>query len=454
MANGAAGVIQPEQFSTTYRWYVVLLLTCVFAIYGADRVLLGVLVEPIKNEFGLSDATMGFVGGTLVAGSFAMFIIPFGILADRVNRRNLLVALVSIWSLMTAASGLGTTIIHLTAAQMLAAVHVSGGAPTMTSLISDLFPRTKRGLPSAIWFSGVSLGGFVGFSLGGYLAEEFGWRMAFIGLGIPGVLLALVVRFTVRETPRGMADGIGISPAKSPGLRETLKFFASQKPLRHAAYAMCISALAVIGPVFWLTAFFQRSHGTSLAEAGVVLGIIFGVTGIVGAPLGGFLMDRIGLRDVRWHGWMGAVLMLVAAIPMLGVYMLPSAPAAFVACAFLQALTTAVSGINIALINNLAPAQLRALSLAFAYLLFYLVGYGFGSQLIGANSDWLAAHWGLGRDSLRIACLGMIVFYFWAAFHFWVIGRHVKEGYRAASEWEREPSRSHAVAGEAALPSP
>jgi predicted MFS family arabinose efflux permease len=443
---GNEGESRPEQFSRRYRWYVVFLLMLVFSVYGADRVLFGVLVEPIKAEFGLSDATMGFVGGTLVAGCFALCIIPFGILADRVHRRNLLVVLVSIWSLMTALSGLGRNIIQLSTTQMLAAVHVSGGAPTMTSLISDLFPRTRRGLPSAIWFSGVSLGGFVGFSLGGYLAEAFGWRMAFIGLGIPGLLLAPLVWFTVRETPRGMADGIGSAQAQSPGLRETLKFFARQKPLRHAAYAMCMSALAVIGPVYWLTAFFQRTHGTSLSEAGVVLGVIFGVTGIVGGPAGGFFMDRVGLLDSRWHAWLAAVLMLVSTIPMVGVYTLPSAEGAFVASAVLQLLTTAVSGINIALINNLAPAQLRSLSLAFAYLLFYLVGYGFGSQLIGANSDWLAAHWGLGRDSLRVACLLMVVFYIWAAYHFWVTGRHIQEGYRTAAEWEQEPRLREAAA--------
>jgi len=435
-AGSPTAVAPVAHFSTGYRWYVVLLLMASFAFYAANRVVLGVLVQPIQSTFGLTDATMGLVGGVLITGTYALGIIPLGVLADRLNRRNLLAITISLWSVLIALSGLTRSIVQFAAAQMLASLNESGGAPAMSSLISDLFPRARRGLPTSVWFSGVAIGSFAGFAVGGYVAQELGWRATLVALGAPCLLIGLLVRASVRETRRGMADGSHGAEPRSGGLRETLRFYAAQKALRHACYALCLSALSFMGPIYWLTAFFQRAHGTSLAETGFILGIIFGVTNIVGGPVGGILMDRLGRRDVRWHGWLGAAVMITSAIPQVGIYVLHSTAAAFAACAIWQLVSTAVSPVNIAIINNLASAQFRALSLSLGFLSFYLIGAGLGSQLIGVSSDWLATRWGLGSSSLGVACLAMVVFCFWAALHFLIVARHLKEGYSIAAIWE------------------
>lgn len=424
-------------YSPRYRWYVVLLLTLAYTMYTADRILLGVLLEPIKTEFGASDSQMGFVS-LLAASAYALAIIPLGLLADRVNRRNLLFIILSGWSIMTAVSGMARNLVHLAVAQMLVTTNEGGGAPTMNSLISDLFERSRRGLPISIWYCGISLGAFIGFSVGGFLADSYGWRMTFILLGAPGALIALIVLLTIRETPRGMSDQVAPGRAAPPDFVGTVDFLKRQKALRHAIYAQCLSGLSFMGPIAWLVSFFHRSHDASFALAGFVTGLIFLVTGLSSGPAGGFLMDHLGRRDVRWHGWLCALLMVSGGLFFGGIYLMPSLFMAFIAVAVWQMLTNAVSPITVAMISNLAPAHFRGLSLSLGFLLFHLFGFGLGSQLIGLVSDWLATEHGLSEaDALRYACMVPVLFHLWAAWHFRVVATHAPEGYHLAAAMEQ-----------------
>jgi predicted MFS family arabinose efflux permease len=425
-----------DQYSTRYRWYVVILLTLAYTTYTADRILLGVLVEPIKNEFGASDSRMGLV--SLLAGAcYALTVIPMGLLADRVNRRRLLVSILTIWSLMTTMSGLARSIWQLAVMQMLVGSSESGGSPTMSSLIADLFKRSHRGLPVAVWYCGISLGAFIGFTGGGYLADLYGWRTTFLVLGVPGLIIAALVWLTVRETRRGAADGTDAQAGPQATFATTIRYLRTQTALRHSVFAQCLSGVAFMGPIYWLVSFFHRSHGASFAEAGSLIGIIFLVTGLLSGPAGGYLMDRLGVRNVRWHGWICVILMLTGGTAMTGIYLMPTAVGAYAACTLWQLLTNAVSPINVTITSNLAPAQYRGLSISLGFLLFQLMGFGAGAQIIGNLSDWFAASWGMAeQDALRFACLSMVVFHAWAAFHFWIVARHSEHGYRLAEQLE------------------
>jgi predicted MFS family arabinose efflux permease len=426
-----------ELYSNTYRWYVVFILAFSHMFYTADKILLGVLVEPIKREFGASDSRMGLVS-LVAAVSFAVCIIPMGLLADRVNRRNMLSIILAAWSLMTALSGFARNATQLALAQLCVGANESGSSPTITSLISDLFERRRRGLPVSIWYCGVSLGAFAGYGLGGYWGETYGWRTTFILLGIPGLVMALIIRTTVRETPRGMADGSISGPSRAPRFLETFSILRKQKALFHAVMAQCLSGAAFMGPIYWLTSYFVRTHGVSLTRAGSVIGLIFLTSGLLSAPVGGMIMDRLGQRDVRWHGWICALLMITGGVAMSGIYLLPTVVAAFVACFFWQLLTNAVSPINVTIISNLAPAQYRAVSNALGFLLFQLMGLGAGAQLVGLLSDAFTNYAHLASsDALRMACLSMVGFYGWAAVHFWIVGQHCREGYQSAARLER-----------------
>lgn len=426
----------PQDFSTRYRWYVVVLLALAYTIYTADRILLGVLVEPIKTEFKASDSQMGLIS-MLAAGCYAVSVIPMGLLADRTNRRRMLSLILTGWSLMTTLSGFARSTIQLAITQMVVGVNESGGSPTMNSLIADLFDRKRRGFPISIWYCGISLGAFLGYTGGGYLADLYGWRTTFMVLGVPGLVIASLVALTVRETPRGMADGSTALKLPPPTLRQTIHYLRSQGVLGHAIFAQGLSGIAFMGPIYWLVSFFVRTHGSRIGDAGSIIGLIFLVTGLLSGPLGGAFMDRLGLHNVRWHGLICVVLMLSGGVAMAGIYLLPTAFAAFVACFIWQLLTNAVSPINVTIISNLAPAQYRGLSVSLGFLLFQLMGFGAGAQIIGNLSDWLSARQGLGaQDALRFACLTMVVFHGWAAYHFWVVSRRAQEGYRNAADLE------------------
>lgn len=425
-----------EAYSTTYRWYVVLLLTFASTMYTADRVLLGVLIEPIKLEFGASDSQMGLVS-LLSASAYAITIIPLGLLADRVNRKKLLTVILGGWSLMTVLSGYSRNLVHLAIAQMLVTGNEGGGAPTMTSLIADLFERSRRGLPTAIWYCGISLGGFVGFTIGGYLADIYGWRMTFIVLGFPGVIIALLVFLTVRETPRGMSDAVTRETARKPDFSGTFAFLKEQKALRHMLLGQMLSGLSFMGPISWMVSFLFRSHEASFAVAGSITGIVFLTTGVLSGPAGGFLMDRLGARDLRWAPWICCGMMVGGAIAFGAIYIMPTLVLAVIAIALWQFLTNAVSPITVATVSNLAPAQYRALSLSLGFLLFQLFGFGVGAQVIGLLSDWLANSWNMGsEDALRYACMSAVIFHFWGAFHYWLASRSAREGYERAAKLE------------------
>ncbi len=423
--------------SSRYRWYVVTVMMSLYACLMADRALLSVLVEPIRAEFGVSDTVMGFVGGVLTAATYALFSIPFGWLSDRVNRRKLLMGCMAGWTLMLPITGMARSVYHLAAAQVMATVGESGCPAAMNSLISDVFSRKNRGLAIALWISGISIGMFFGFALGAYLADVYGWRFAFAAFAVPGIVLVLLLKLTIRETPRGWADG-GLHPQTgSPGLREILRFFASQKALRHTAYGLCLSGLAAIGPGYWLPAFLVRSHEVSLGQAGLVVGVIMGITGIVGAPLGGVLMDRLGYRDLRWHAWSASLLLSLSAAPMLLLFLSPVRDIAYGAFFAWTLLGSAASAICIANISNLAAAQYRGLTIALLLVLFTLVGRGLGSQVVGIGSDWIQRTFDTGEDALRYACAAMVLFVFWSAAHFLVAANHVREGHRVAAQLER-----------------
>lgn len=424
--------------SKRYSWYVVFLSMTVYICNYADRTLLGVLLEPIRLEFGVSDTVMGFVGGTLFATTYGLFTIPMGLLADRINRRKMLTVCLAIWSGMTLLSGFARNLFQLAAAQMMVAASESGGPPTMSSLISDLFARTERALAVAVWFTGVSTGVFVGYSLGGFLVDSYGWRQAFIWLGAPGLILAVIVWLTMRETPRGLADGVDNETPKSANLKETLNFFGQQKALRHALAGLCLSATTSVGPIVWLPTFYVRSYDTSLAEVGLVLGLIFGITGLIGGPLGGAIMNRLGKKNIRWHAGINVIVLPASIPPILYMYLAPTLEMSYYACVFWQVITAAVPVVTLTLLNNLAAVQFRGLTIALTLLLLNLIGYALGSQLIGLGSDLLADTFALGKESLRYAMSVMVVFSVWGAFHFWIASRHIQEGYDFAASLEKQ----------------
>ena len=209
------------------RAYVLALLTLVYTFNHIDRQVLVILLEPIKADLKLDDAQLGLLTGLAFAAFYATLGIPMAMWADRGNRRTIISLSLAVWSGMTAVSGLAQNFWHLLVARMGVGVGEAGGTPPATSIISDLYAPHERATALGIYTTGIGFGILGGFALGGLVYEAFGWRAAFFIAGIPGLILALLVRFTLKEPKRGAIEQ-RVDDGEAPSIGETLKFISGQ----------------------------------------------------------------------------------------------------------------------------------------------------------------------------------------------------------------------------------
>ena len=254
------------------RNYALGILTLVYTFNFIDRQLLSILQEDIKAELLLTDAQLGLLTGF----AFAMFYVTAGVpiarLADRSNRRNIVAASVGLWSFMTAISGFVQNYVQLLLARIGVGIGEAGGSPPSHSIVSDIFPKEQRASALSFYSTGVNLGIMFGFLFGGWLNEFFGWRVAFLVIGVPGIILAGIVFATVPEPIRGLLENKKASDAQVP-FSEVVAGLWQRKTFRHMAFACGLNAFAGYGTVNWAASFFIRSHGMTTGELGTWLAL-------------------------------------------------------------------------------------------------------------------------------------------------------------------------------------
>ena len=276
-----------------------------------DRSILGILVEPIKQDLGVSDTMMGFLGGIAFATFYTVLGIPIARLADRGSRRNVLSVCLALWSAATALCGFAANFFHLLLARIGVAVGEAGGSPPSHSMISDMFPPRRRATALSIYALGIPIGTMLGNLGGGWINEAFDWRTAFMVVGAPGILLALIVRFTLREPPRGAAEGLTLSDGDAPPVAEVFRHLWSRRSFRYMAIGGSLHAFVGYGVGYWIPAMFNRSHGIGTAEMGMVL-FYLGFASIIGTLTGGYFGDLLGARDKRWYLWLPGLATLIS----------------------------------------------------------------------------------------------------------------------------------------------
>jgi MFS family permease len=417
---------------TQRRWYVLAVLTLVYTFNIADRYAISTLIEPIKADLHLTDTAIGFLTGTALAIFYTGMGIPLGLLADRVNRRNLIALSIAIWSVMTAACGAARTFTQLLLARIGVGVGEAGGTPGSQSMISDLFPFKQRALATLIFALGASAGSMLGSVVGGSISDRFGWRWAFLVLGIPGVLIALLLRLTVREPKRGAYDAVSDSTHHPPTLGETLRFMLQQKALLHTLAGSALVVFWGWGLLWWTPAFLMRSYGLTTSMAGGLIGTISGIAGTLGILAGAWVIHKSGQHDPRWQPWVVALATVFGAAASVAAYGSYSRSITvlmlwlFVPVAYLNI------GPQLALTQSLVKPRMRALSCAVLLFVVNFANLALAPQLIGLASDVLNAHTTAGHESLRIALTGTTVFGFWAAYHWWAAGRLLPADLRRA----------------------
>lgn len=393
-----------QSYSTPYRSYVLFVLWLTYILNFVDRQLITILLEPIKLEFGASDTAMGFLSGFAFALFYASLGVPVARLADRWSRRNVIAISIGLWSAMTALCGLAGSFWQLALARVGVGIGEAGGTPPSHSLIADYFPVRQRATALSIHATATQFGILIGMLGGAIVAAEFGWRMAFIIFGIPGILVSLLMVFTVKEPPR-------TEPLGETGILADVKHIWQLPGFSLISIAGATTALAAYGLGTWSPSFLMRTHGLTLVETGLLLGGAGAVSGIVGAVIGGILCDRLSRRDKRWQLWLPALGALATAPLMLAFVLWPESqqfaigdsmiPVAIVFTLMGGVVAAFWIGPTYAAIQTLAPASMRTQASAIFLFLFNLIGMGLGPLLIGVLSDLLAPTF--GSDSLRYA---------------------------------------------------
>ena len=440
-----AGAPRREVATGGYERYVLGLLFVVYVLNFVDRQILAILLEPIKEDLGASDTAMGFLTGIAFALFYTCAGIPIARFADRGVRRSIIAVGLAVWSGMTALSGVVRTFGQLAAARIGVGIGEAALVPPAHSLLSDYFPPERRATAMALFSMGVHVGVAFGFLAGGWIAQLFGWRRAFFAVGLPGLVLAVVVRLTVREPMRGRVEGLSLVDdsrgaasrgTASSGLvsrtavsresaRDVVRFMWARRSFPHLALAAALHSFGGYAFAVWGPPFFMRVHGMTSGPLGTWLGCVLGVGGAGGAILGGLLGDRFGARDPRWRLWVPA-LGTVAQIPM--VILVLNTPAPFPAMLFLvpSAVLSAIwLGPVFALTQSLVRVQMRATASALIVFVINLIGLGLGPLSIGFLNDLLQPR--LGAQAIRYSLLLLAVTNVWAGTHFVLAARTIRE---------------------------
>jgi predicted MFS family arabinose efflux permease len=410
----------------------------------------------IKEDLGLTDTDLGILQGLGFAILYAVLGIPLGLLAERTVRTRLLAACVAIWSIMTAVCGLAGSFATLLLGRIGVGVGEAAAMPVTSSMISDHFRPGRRGSMLAIILLGAPFGFLVGQSVGGMVAGQWGWRAAFYAMGAPGLLIAMLVLFTLREPPRGLSEGAPRAPdAPAPSLGSVMRFLWAKPTFRHLLAGFVLAGFAMNAVANFVLPFYMRGFDVPIATIGVLFGVVSFFSNAIGMLLGGFGIDRLARRDLRW-AMRAPAIALVLCLPLYAAAFLSREIHLSLACVFFANLTLGTHMAQTsATMQNMAGPRMRATTSALVALVVGVISAGlgpfaagwlsdrFGQQAFGSadffdrcpggrGADGLgtaldAACLTASTDGLRLAILSLLVLFAWAGLHYWLAGAHLRQ---------------------------
>ncbi len=434
-----------------YRAYVLFVLVIIYTFNFIDRLLISIVQEPIKAEFGVSNFQLGLLGGPVFAILYTLLGIPIARFAERANRITIVSIGAALWSVMTAACGMAGNFVQLALCRLGVGIGEAACVPPSQSAIADYFPADRRASALAIFSLGIPIGSAMAYVGGGWLVSNFDWRTAFLLLGAPGIAAALLLKLTVREPPRA------VSQLKPPSFSETLKSLSRKASFWHIAFGGALISFVGYGSSQFLVSHLVRNYdlGATIQEeyahAAYAMGLVAGISTAIGTFLGGHLADRLAPKHTHVNSWLPA-LGVAIAIPF---YILSFYQTEFIwAFAFLMVAPIfhyMYLGPMYAVTMGVSTPLQRATAVAILILIVNLIGYGLGPPTVGALNDMFAANVlgdvssgaltlaecnPLTMDSVNAAscataqglglkyALGCTIFVLgWAALHFLLAGR-------------------------------
>jgi MFS family permease len=423
-----------------YRSYSLGLLMFIYVLNILDRQVVSILAEPIKQDLRLADWQLGMMTGLAFAVLYTFLGIPIARYAERGDRPVIIAAAVAVWSGFTALSGLTQTFLQLVAARIGVGIGEAGCTPPALSLIADTVPKEKRATAVSVYMLGAPIGAVMGLAIGGLAADAFGWRAAFMVVGAPGLLFALLALTTLREPRRAMVKMTAAQIAEAPTFRDALKELAGKRAYWMVLWGVTLKSFMSYGALAFTGSFFFRNYPTQLAELsaqfglksagflGLALGLSSGVMAMIGTLLGGRLADRFGAKDARAY----------AVIPAIGAIAgLPFSLAALnsgsvlVAFAFLcipGLLNALWLGPAYGVVQSLVQPNTRATATAIMLFVANLVGLGLGPLFVGIVSDLLSSQAGLSEAAaIKWSLIGFTFLALPCALVFWTAGKTMRE---------------------------
>jgi len=390
-----------------------------------DRQILVILQESIKTELDLSDKQLGLMSGFTFALFYVVCGIPIARWADRYNRVNIVAASLTIWSGMTALSGLAGNFLQLLAARVGVGVGEAGASPPSHSIISDYFPHEERGRALSVYSMGIYIGILIGFLAGGWINQYLGWRVAFFVVGLPGVLLAVIVKLTLREPLRGLSDEGDHSAGPDGHWFADVKRMLAMRSFRYASIAAGLNAFLGYGSLNFMPSFAIRLYDVPVGIVGTWLALIAGLAGATGVYVGGHLSDHMGKRDVRWPYWITGISTLAAGILILPMLLSHQQYVMWFIYVFVVLNQAMFVGPTLATAHALVGPRYRALASSVVFFILNIIGLGLGPLTVGAVSDALAPS--LGIESIRWAIMTTSIAAIVGGVLFFIAARHVRQ---------------------------
>lgn len=415
-----------------YKSYLLGVLLVILAFNYVDRLALGLVLQDIKVDLYLSDTQLGLLSGIAFALFYSVMGIPIARWADRGNRVTIISITIVLWSAAVALCGVAGNFLQLLLIRIGVAVGEAGCVPPAHSLIADNFTRAERPRAVALYMLGAPASVVIGYFVAGWLNEFYGWRVMFMMLGLPGMVLAPLAWFTLRE-PRRMRLSMDVRPptrlerpeppSPQPSLKQVCVTLWANTTFRHLLFCLAVVAFFGQGIGQWMPTFLIRSYGMKTGELGGWLTLIYGFGGMAGTYLGGVLASRYAAHNERLQLKVVAVAYGSFGVPSAFMFLSSNKYLAFGLIGLATVAFAASNGPLIAMIQTLVPPRMRATSIAVLYLFTNLIGMGLGSLGAGALSDAIRP-WA-GEESLRYALLALCPGYLWGGWHLFQASRTV-----------------------------
>lgn len=431
------------------RWALILLVA-ISTVAFIDRSILTTVGQAVKDDLQLTDTQLGILGGLAFALLYGILGIPVARLAETRSRVAIISIAIAIWSAMTAFSGFAGNFVHLLLARIGVGIGEAGAGPPSQSLLSDYYPPEKRASVFSILGLATPFGIVIGGLGGAIVAQQFGWRAAFLVVGLPGLLLAVVAWLTLKEPPRGFSEGRA-DKAEAPPFMDVLKRLFSSPTFRHILIAAVVVNFVGFSGTQFLHPFLVRTFNIDYTTAALVFVTVNSISLSGGYLAGGFITDRLVKKDVRWYGWAPGIAMLLAGPAYIWGFSQTQLLYAILVLVLPGLFSGMFFGPTFAVTHNLVEPRMRASATALLSLIMSIIGMSLGPVVTGKLSDHFAAKaFGAGdyetvckvvekgtaladscriasADGIRTALIIVVTLFFWAALHFFLASRHMKK---------------------------